>query len=304
VALNASSGLKVRPRETREAAREQFILEQDLARAIQDDQLTMAFQPVVSITTGRVVGAEALLRWDHPSLGPISPARFIPVVEAVGLSDQYGIWVLNQACREARAWQNEGLHGLKVAVNLSARQLLEPALQVKIQRTLERHNLSPSGLELELTETAAMADAQRTVQLFTELRAVGISLAIDDFGSGYSGLSYLKNLPFDKLKIDREFVTDADSRRDSRAICSALLELGRGLDLQVLAEGVETEAEFRTLEALGCRIFQGYYFSRPLSGPAFRKFATTARWPACGSQTEPSSATSESAGNPKWKRSA
>jgi EAL domain-containing protein (putative c-di-GMP-specific phosphodiesterase class I)/GGDEF domain-containing protein len=262
-----------------EHAREQFSLEQDLAQAIAEDQLTMVFQPVVDTMAGKMIGAEALLRWDHPKLGAISPARFIPLVETLGLSERYGLWVLNAACREARRWQDEGLDGLKVAVNLSARQLLDPGLRTKIERTLGRHSLKPQALELELTETAAMADAQRTFELFGELHAMGLSLAIDDFGSGYSSLSYLKNLPFDKLKIDREFVTNVDQRRDSRAICRALIELGRGLDLLVLAEGVETAAEVAVLQDLGCRVFQGFHFSKPVPAETFRALAKDPSWP-------------------------
>ncbi len=261
-----------------EAAREQFMLEQDLTRAIDEGQLKMVFQPVVDLSQGRLIGAEALLRWDHPVLGPISPGRFIPIVEATGMSDRYGLWVLNAACREARLWQDEGLTGMKVAVNLSARQLTDPNLKDKLERTLQRHDLDPKALELELTETAAMADAERTFELFGALRETGISLAIDDFGSGYSSLSYLKNLPFDKLKIDREFVTDIDSRRDSRAICRALIELGRGLDLLVLAEGVENAREVETLRALGCNVFQGYHFAKPLAGDDFRRLAADSDW--------------------------
>jgi EAL domain-containing protein (putative c-di-GMP-specific phosphodiesterase class I)/GGDEF domain-containing protein len=261
-----------------EQARQQFLLEQGLVRAIAEEQLAMVFQPVVDLSAGRMIGAEALLRWTHPSLGAISPAKFIPIVETLGLSESYGLWVLNAACREARRWQDEGLAGLKLAVNLSARQLLDPRLRPKIERTLKRHGLDPSALELELTETAAMVDAERTVQLFGQMRTMGISLAIDDFGTGYSSLSYLKNLPFDKLKIDREFVTDIQDRSDNRAICKALIELGHGLGLLVLAEGAESEAEVETLWTLGCTVFQGFYFSRPLSGDAFLALARDATW--------------------------
>lgn len=273
-----------------QAAREQFMLEQDLTRAIDEDQLKMVFQPVVDLAAQRLIGAEALLRWDHPQLGPISPAQFIPIVEATGMSDRYGLWVLNAACREARLWQDEGLLGIKVAVNLSARQLSDPGLKEKVERTLQRHDLPAKALELELTETAAMADADRTFELFGALRKIGVSLAIDDFGAGYSSLSYLKNLPFDKLKIDREFVTDVDSRRDSAAICRALIELCRGLDLLVLAEGVENAREVETLRQLGCNVFQGYHFSKPLAGDDFRKLAATPDWLAAFGEPSPLSA--------------
>ena len=253
--------------------RARFSLEQDLARAIEQEQLKMVFQPVVDASVGLLVGAEALLRWDHPILGPVSPARFIPMVERLHLSERYGLWVLNTACREAARWRAEGLGELRMAVNLSAQQVLDPALEAKIERTLLRHGLAASALELELTETAAMVDADRTLQLFTRLREKGIGLAIDDFGTGYSSLSYLKDLPFTKLKIDREFVTRVDSQRGSRAICKALIELGRGLGLTVLAEGVETRHEVAALLALGCSVFQGFHFSRPLDSGAFLTFA-------------------------------
>ncbi len=273
--------VRLPPAASLDSARETFDLEQGLARAIGEDQLAVVFQPVVDLARGRLIGAEALLRWEHPELGRVSPARFIPLVENLaGLSEQYGLWVLNAACREAARWRDAGLDGMKVAVNISARQLVDPGLLGKVRRTLERHALPASALELELTETAAMADAGRTLHLFGELRAMGVSLAVDDFGSGYSSLSYLKNLPFDKLKIDREFVTKVDQRRDSRAICKALIELGRGLDLVVLAEGVEEIGEVRALRQLGCEVFQGFHFSAPLPPQAFLDLARDPAWRA------------------------
>lgn len=260
------------------AARQRFVLEQDLAHAIAREQLELHFQPVVDLAAGRPIGAEALLRWRHHELGMVSPASFMPVVEEAGLAEEFGMWILNAACREARRWRDDGLPGLKMAVNLSARQLHDPALKVHITRTLERHALPPAALELELTETAAMEDSGRTRTLFGELRALGVSLAIDDFGSGYSSLSYVKNLPFDKLKIDREFVTKVEERRDSRAICRALIELARGLDITLLAEGTETRAEVETLRNLGCTIFQGYYFSPPLPAADFTRKVRSPEW--------------------------
>jgi Amt family ammonium transporter len=259
-------------------AEQQYELEQGLAEAIEEDRLAMVFQPVVDATRGRLMGAEALLRWTHPTLGTISPTRFIPMMETMGLSDRFGFWVLNTACREAKRWREAGLDQLKVAVNLSARQLLDPQLCTKVERTLRRHDLAASALELELTETAAMADAAWTQKVFEDIRDLGVSLAIDDFGTGYSSLSYLKNLPFNKLKIDREFVRQVDRHRDSQAICKALIELGRGLDLLVLAEGVEAPAEVLTLQQLGCDVFQGYLFSKPRSAEEFFKLAFDDAW--------------------------
>ncbi|MDB5698610.1 MAG: hypothetical protein JWN69_1414 [Alphaproteobacteria bacterium] len=260
-------------------AREMFALEQDLRHAIEREQLQLHFQPVFDLAKRRLVGAEALLRWHHPRSGMISPARFVPILEETGMTREVGLWTLNAACREARHWQRQGLEKLKVAVNLSATQLHDPELKQMITRTLERHQLQPQALELELTETAATEDAERTFALFGELRAMGISLAIDDFGSGYSSLSYVKNLPFDKLKIDREFVVKVHERRDSQAICRSLIELARGLGIKLLAEGVETIDEVRLLRSFGCTLFQGYYFSRPLVGEEFVRRALSEEWP-------------------------
>jgi EAL domain-containing protein (putative c-di-GMP-specific phosphodiesterase class I)/GGDEF domain-containing protein len=281
VSLSRAGGASVgaiAPGKVVHAARERFALEQDLHHAIGRGQLEMAFQPVVDLSKGALIGAEALLRWRHPQAGLVSPARFIPILEDRDLIDEIGRWSLNAACKEMRRWQRHGLEGLKVAVNLSATQLRDPMLGQMIQRTLARHHLRPQALELELTETAATEDAERTFALFSELRAFGVSLAIDDFGSGYSSLSYLKNLPFDKLKIDREFVVDVHLRKDSQAICRSLIELTRGLGLQILAEGVESWDEVDTLQRFGCRIFQGFFFAEPLNSDQFVKCALDPAW--------------------------
>ena len=265
---------------TGKRAKERFSLEQDLRRAVSREQLELHFQPVVDLAKGQLVGAEALLRWRHPEAGMIAPDRFIPILEDSSLMDEIGRWTLNAACREARGWERRGMKGLKVAVNLSARQLRDAGLKQAIRRTLDRHRLRPQALELELTETAATEDAERTFFLFSELRALGISLAIDDFGSGYSSLSYLKNLPFDKLKIDREFVVNVHERSDSQAICRSLIELTRGLGINILAEGVESPEEIELLRRFGCDIFQGFYFSRPLAGDEFVRRALDPAWRA------------------------
>lgn len=265
------------PRSSSEA-RERYALEQDLRAAVSGDQLLLHYQPVVDLTERRCIGAEALLRWRHPERGLVSPGEFVPVLEQSGMMDEVGLWVLNAACREARAWEETGLSGLKVAVNISAVQFQNPGLNTVILRTLERHGLAPRALELELTETAAMADVDRTRRMFGELRDLGVSVAIDDFGAGYSSLSSLQNLPFSKLKIDREFVSRVDERREGRAICTALIELGLGLEIEVLAEGAETLAEVETLHALGCSMFQGFYFARPLPGADFVRTLKDPAW--------------------------
>ena len=264
--------------ESSAAARSRFSLEQSLRQAISRDQLLLHFQPVVDLTAGRVVGAEALLRWRHPERGLVAPGEFIPILEETGMMDEVGLWVLNTACSQARDWEDMGIVGLKMAVNLSARQFRDPTLNSMIIGTLARHKLAPEQLELELTETATMEDAKHTRQLFGELRSLGVSVAIDDFGTGYSSLSYLKNLPFSKLKIDREFVTDVHQRRDSHAICTALVELARGLDIVVLAEGVETREEADALRRLGCSMFQGFFFARPLAAEDFARTVTDPNW--------------------------
>lgn len=273
----ASGFEKDAPGRSADAARERFALEQELRHAIERQQLELVFQPIVDLGRGPI-GAEALLRWQHPELGRISPATFIPILEDADLIGEIGRWTLNAACREARRWQQCGLGGLRVAVNLSAAQLRDPSLLPMIRRTLERHRLSPAALELELTETAAAQDSIRTRDLFGALRALGVSIAIDDFGSGYSSLSYLKNLPFDKLKIDREFVVDIHLRKDSQAICRSLVALTRGLGLRLLAEGVESWDEVAVLEQMGCRTFQGFLFSEPLDSDQFAALVADPQW--------------------------
>lgn len=254
--------------------REQFSVEQDLRQAIARGELHMVFQPLFDADHDRFCGAEALIRWTHPLHGEISPSRFVPVMERAGITHEVSLWALNHALREARGWRAAGCDGLKVAVNLSGRDLEAEALPSMIERTLARHALSPDALEIELTESVALADGERAASLCHALRAIGVAVAIDDFGTGYSSLSALRALRFDKLKIDRSFVTNVDQRRDSQAICSALLALGRGLGIEVLAEGVETAAEFSWLRAQGCRFFQGYYFARPLAPEDFVPFVS------------------------------
>lgn len=252
--------------------REQFVLEQDLRQAIARGELHMAFQPLFDAEENRVCGAEALIRWKHPVHGDVAPGRFIPVMEAAGITQEFSLWALNHALREARTWRAAGCPGLKVAVNLSGRDLEADALPAMIERTLVRHGLGSDALEIELTESVALADDDRAARLCRALRAMGVAVAIDDFGTGYSSLAALRTLRFDKLKIDRSFVTQVDQRRDSQAICTALMALGRGLGIAVLAEGVETPAEYAWLRAQGCRLFQGYHFARPLSSADFVSF--------------------------------
>ena len=259
-----------------EATRERYLMEQDLRQAIARDEFELHLQPLIDAGRGRVCGAEALLRWRHPRRGTVPPSRFIPVVEAMGLADEVGLWALNAAAREAHGWRKDGLDSLRIAVNISAHQLQRADMGVLVERTLARHSLSPDCLELELTESVATGDPLRTAVLFDSLRTLGVRIAIDDFGTGFSSFSALRSLRFDKIKIDREFVTAVDTRRDSQAICQSIIALGRGLGIRVLAEGVETRHEYRWLRAHGCTHFQGYHFSAPLDRTGFVQFVRDA----------------------------
>lgn len=248
-------------------------LEFDLRQAVARHQFTLHYQPFVDAECGTVCGAEALIRWNHPERGLISPGTFVPLVEKSGLAEEVGLWVLDSAIADAARWKHSMLSHVKVAVNLSAHQLTRPDLDTVIYRMLTRHQLPSSLLELELTETVAAIDSETAAALFDRLRKRKISISIDDFGAGYSSLSYLKRLKFDKLKIDREFVTDVDTDHQSQAICQSIIALGRGLGITVLAEGVERAAEYLWLRRHGCRFFQGYYFSQPVEWNAFVSFA-------------------------------
>ncbi len=257
---------------TSSAEREDFALEQDLRLAMSRCELRLCYQPIVDAKAGRVCGAEALMRWTSANHGAVSPAVFIPVMESIGLAHEFGLWALNTAVRDARQWQQRGIDDLRIAVNVSGHQLERDDLATLVGRTLSRHGLPASALEIELTEGVAMVDCERAARLFSEIRAMGVAIAIDDFGTGFSSLSTLRKLTFDKIKIDREFVTDVDRRKDSQAICHSIIALARGLGIRVLAEGVERPEEYLWLRQHGCNFFQGYYFSPPLEPPAFLSF--------------------------------
>lgn len=255
-----------------EVARDRFVLEQDLRQAIAKREFRLEFQPLIDAAQGRLSGAEALIRWDHPERGAISPGLFVRIAETAGLACDVGTWALNAAAREARVWSDQGLRNLRIAVNVSAHQLERDDLPQLVRRVLLSHELSCGALELELTESVATSDTEHCRRIFRHLREMGVKLAVDDFGTGYSGFSALRALAFDKIKIDREFVTDVDRRGDSQAICQSIVALGRGLGIRVLAEGVERREEYEWLRRHGCNHFQGYFFARPLSGSQFAAF--------------------------------
>jgi diguanylate cyclase (GGDEF)-like protein/PAS domain S-box-containing protein len=242
----------------------QLMLETQLRRALEREELTVHYQPLVDLSLGRMVGVEALLRWAQPDLGMVSPAEFIPVAEESGLIVPIGEWVLRRACADVRAWHRMGFDGLRLAVNLSGRQFQDRNLAGAIARALSDTGFPAGALELELTESVIMRDAAESAGRLRELTALGISLAVDDFGTGYSSLSYLRSFPIRSLKIDRSFVRDVDRDPNGAAIVQAIIALGRSLGLNVVAEGVETRAQMETLQRYGCHEMQGFLFSRPV----------------------------------------
>lgn len=269
-------------------ALERLETEHALRHAEQRGELELHYQPQVAIDTGRIVGLEALVRWRHPSKGLISPAEFIPLAEETGMIGPMGEWILATACAQNRAWQVAGLPPVVVAVNISPRQFADPGLPGSVRRVLAETGLDPAWLELEVTEGAAMQDLAQAEAALAEFKAIGVSLSIDDFGTGHSSLAYLSRFPIDKLKVDQSFVRHLDREAGDAAIARSVVALGHALGLTVIAEGVETTAQLDRLRAFGCQEIQGYLFSRPvpetrvadlLAAPPWRLDGETAR---CG----------------------
>jgi PAS domain S-box-containing protein/diguanylate cyclase (GGDEF)-like protein len=254
--------------ELNQGANDRFKLESALRRAIEREELVLHYQPQVDLASGRIVGAEALLRWRHPERGMVSPGLFIPLAEETGLIVPMGDWVLSAACAQQRAWREAGLPLVPVSVNLSAHQF-DDRIVATVGRMLEQYGLEPQLLELELTESASMADADKSCALLAQLKNMGLSLSIDDFGTGFSNLTYLKRFPVDKLKLDQSFVADILKSGDDLAIPRAVIAMAHGLRLTVVAEGVETAGQLAVLAEHGCDMMQGYYFSKPLPAEDF-----------------------------------
>jgi len=246
-------------------ANEKFQLQTDLRRAIGRSEFILLYQPQVELRTGRVFAVEALIRWNHPTMGVIPPIKFIPLAEACGLIVPIGDWVLHEACRQNKAWQDAGLPSVNVSVNISARQFREKDLVSRVVRALQISGLDGQFLELELTESLIMQDVEAAVATMKELQGLGVQLSIDDFGTGYSSLSSLKTFPVARLKIDKSFINDLGTNENDNAVASAVISLGQKLKLKVIAEGVETDEQVAFLRDNNCDEMQGYHFSRPLA---------------------------------------
>jgi len=248
---------------------ERLSLEANLRRALELDEFTLHYQAKVNFKTGAITGVEALLRWQNPELGSVSPARFIPLAEETGLIVPIGKWVLRTACRQSVAWLAQGLPPVNMSVNLSMRQLNDEGLLREIQAVLVETGMDPSLLELEVTESTIMHNATRAVQVLTAIKTLGVKLAIDDFGTGYSSLAHLKRFPVDTLKVDRSFIRDVPNDKEDKAIAEAIIAMGKTLSLTVVAEGVETPEQQQFLSERFCDEMQGYYFSTPVAAQDF-----------------------------------
>jgi EAL domain-containing protein (putative c-di-GMP-specific phosphodiesterase class I) len=247
-----------------EAVNKRVSLESRLRRGLEREEFLLYYQPLVNAIDGRVTGVEALLRWTPPGEGVITAGAFIKVAEDTGLSVALGEWALREACRQMKAWREEGLQLDFMAVNLSSQQFQRPDVARTIAGVLAQTGLDPQSLELEITESSLMAQGTDVEATLAALKELGVKLAIDDFGTGYSSLAYLKRFPVDKLKVDQSFVRDIPDHAKGMEICAVVVNLGKALGLEVLAEGVETEVQFAHLRRLGCTTVQGYLLSRPV----------------------------------------
>jgi diguanylate cyclase (GGDEF)-like protein len=258
-------------------AEDRVQLESELHNAVTLNQFELYYQPKVDTRTGEVRSAEALIRWVHPTRGVISPGEFIPLAEECGLISAIGAWVIREACRQARAWQNDGVPSLRVSVNLSASQFRDSGLVDSIRGALDDAGLQARYLEVELTESAVMSDPEQSIAILEQLSAMGVLVSVDDFGTGYSSMSYLRRFPIDKLKIDRVFIAEIVSRPEDASIVRAIVSLAHSLHLKVVAEGVETPAQLDFLKSADCDEYQGYHFSRPLPAADFERLIRESR---------------------------
>jgi EAL domain-containing protein (putative c-di-GMP-specific phosphodiesterase class I) len=246
-------------------------LEGDLRRALEREEFVVYYQPQIDLASGEIVAIEALVRWQHPEKGLVPPNDFIPIAEETGFIEEIGEWVLKASCRQLRSWLNQGFRPLRVAVNLSGRQLENESLVEKVAEILNETDLPASALELEITESMLMDSDKGVLPILKQLNKIGVILAIDDFGTGYSSLGKLKRFPIDVLKIDRSFVNDIATNREDLAIITGIIALAKSLDLKVVAEGVEDAEQEQILKDLHCDIMQGFYFSKPIPAAVFEQ---------------------------------
>jgi EAL domain-containing protein (putative c-di-GMP-specific phosphodiesterase class I) len=251
---------------------DKFLLQEDLRSAVQAGEFVLHYQPLVDMRTGRTLAVEALIRWNHPSLGLLGPDKFIPLAEETGLIGPIGDWVLREACRQNKAWQEAGLPRIVVCVNVSARQFSDKNWVGGVISALQDSGLAAEYLELELTESLIMQDLDQAQATMRALQALGVQLSIDDFGTGYSSLSALKTFPVARLKIDRSFISDLPHDEHDRAVAAAVISLGQKLNLRVVAEGVETDEQVAFLRENNCDEMQGYRISKPLAPKALEAF--------------------------------
>ncbi|TLS37869.1 bifunctional diguanylate cyclase/phosphodiesterase [Pseudalkalibacillus caeni] len=250
---------------------ERLELESYLRRAIEKNELILYYQPQISLDEQEIYACEALIRWNHPKLGLVSPAQFIPLAEETGLIEDIGIWVLNEACNQTRQWQLLGFPELSISVNVSGRQFQSPAFVASVKQALNESGLPPHCLHLEVTESTTLANTEYSKTMLNELRSLGIKVSIDDFGTGYSSLSYLKDFPLDILKIDQSFVRNIQENNADAAIVKAVITMCQGLNLSIVAEGIETKEQGEIIKSFGCQYGQGYFYSKPLSKDTFER---------------------------------
>ena len=248
-----------------------MILTNHLYHAQERNELKIVYQPQVSIETGKVLAVEALARWHHPVLGMISPVLFIPLAERTGLINSIGEWILKESCKQNMIWQKMGLAPIRMAVNVSVNQLLDPEFANKVMEALAETGMEPRYLELEITENIAIKESEFIIDVLTKLKAIGVSLAIDDFGVEYSSLSRIKMLPINRLKIDMQFITGIMNNKKDEVIVEVIIKLAKDLGLKVIAEGVEKEEQLKFLKQKMCDEVQGYYFYKPLSKEEIQK---------------------------------
>ncbi|MDT8388090.1 MAG: GGDEF domain-containing phosphodiesterase [Thiogranum sp.] len=252
-------------------ARERLMLENHLRQALERGELELVYQPQVALSSGSIIGAEALLRWNHPVMGLLPPSKFIPLAEESGLIIPIGEWILRQACFQAQAWNRGAASPIRIAVNLSARQFISKDIIRTIAETLEQSGLPPQYLEVEVTESLAMDDVPHSIDQLRELKALGVGIALDDFGTGYSSLAYLRQFPLERLKIDRSFVSNVERESGDAILVRSIIELGHSLGMQVIAEGIESQGQYAFLREAGCDEAQGFLFSRPVGPAAFQQ---------------------------------